>query len=144
MVARLHKCFVYVNRNKTNKTLTLYGQRLGVQVSIALLCVSHCPPDPPLLSFYLYLSPQLQCFWGGPSRFPSCPEKSILGGGLKDLSQEYYSTAQHYDKPPVTSSRDGAGQARAPHLGEKAFSSGRGEERHKGQDVDHKSIGVGY
>lgn len=127
--------------------LTLYDQRIDVQVGASLLClllsVPFTPPPPNLLSLPVSssLAPQLL---RGPSPFPSCSEKSILGGGLEDLSQEYYSTAQRSDKPPVTSSRDGAGQARTPHLGGEAFSSGRREERHKGQDVDHKSIGVGY
>lgn len=66
------------------------------------------------------------------SLFPFCPEKSILGGGLKDLSQEYQSTAWRSDKLPVTSSRDGAGQVHTRHLRGEAFSSGHREERHKG------------
>ncbi|KAJ8002721.1 hypothetical protein DPEC_G00161880 [Dallia pectoralis] len=73
-----------------------------------------------------------------------CPEKSILGGGLKDLSQEYYSTARRSDKPPVTASWDGAGQNHAPHLGATAFSPGRGEELHKGQSMEQNSISAGY
>lgn len=71
---------------------------------------------------------ELRCFWGGPSQFLSCPEKSILGGGLQDLSQEYYRTSLHSDKPPVTSSRDGAGQAYALHprgVGASALAAGK-------------------
>ena len=109
---------------------------LGAQVNADALSISHCLPTPPNLTFYLYLSPpspQLQSFWGGPSQFSSCPEKSILGGGLKDLSQEYYSTARHSDKPPVTSSRDGAGQAHALHLGGRLSALTAGKSAIKGK-----------
>ncbi len=92
-------------------------------------------PPSSLWTFYLWLSPpsQLQCFWVEPSPFPFCSEKSILGGGLKDLSQEYYSTAWRSDKPPVTSSRDGAGQACTPHLGGRHSPLAAGKSAIKGK-----------
>lgn len=97
------------------------------------------PPSVPVSS-----SSPAPVFPREASLFPFCPKKSILGGGLKDLSQEYWSTAWRSDKLPVTSSRDGAGQVRARHLRGEAFSSGHREERYKGSTLDHKSIGVGY
>lgn len=116
------------------KMLTL-SKQLYTQEDTSPLCHLLSVPPPNLLSLLVSSSPAPELL-RVPSRFPSCSEKSILGGGLKDLSQEYYSTAQCSDKPPVTSSRDGAGQARAPHLGGKVFSPGCREERHKEQDVD--------
>lgn len=75
-----------------------------------------CPANPQPHLLPLPVSSPTLVFLRGASQLRSCSEKSILGGGLKDLSQEYYSTARHSDKPPVTSSRDRAGQAQAPHM----------------------------
>lgn len=87
----------------------------------------------PPISTCLLLSANSGLSDGPRLHFPAArKKKSILGGGLKDLSQEYYSTAWRSDKLPVTSSRDGAGQVRAPHLGGEAFSSGHREECYKG------------